>query len=85
VDFAAFEREFGDAVDGVLSRHGLLPNRWILVADVLSDAGSRELVTAASADLRAWDALGMLSYAIERERGAVHHEVAAESGDGDGG
>lgn len=75
------ERDLGDAIGGVLRGHGLMANRWTLVCEVLDDEGQRQLVSFTSSDLRVWDSLGMLGYIHERERGAVHAEVAAERDD----
>ncbi len=77
-DFEAVQREVGEAVAAVLARHGQMPNRWMLVAEVMDTDGERSLETFASQDLRSWDALGMLAFALERERGGVYADVARE-------
>lgn len=80
VDLERVEQDLGDAIGEVLRRHGLMVNRWVLVAEVLNEHGQRELVCFTSTDLRSWDSLGMLGYVLERERGAVHVDVADGGG-----
>ncbi len=77
-DYATVEREMSEAIAAVLARHQSMPNRWVLVVEVMEESGERALETFASQDLRAWDALGMLGFALERERGGVHQGVGED-------
>ncbi|MER5608367.1 hypothetical protein AB0F93_00225 [Micromonospora tulbaghiae] len=79
-DLEQVERELNEAVSAVLNRHKLLTTRWVLVAEVLDEAGQRQCASFVSPDLRVWDSLGMLGFILEREREAVHAAERHEDG-----
>lgn len=77
-DLDAAEKDMDEAVSSVLTKHGLMANRWLLAAEVLEEDGERSLLAMTSPDLRSWDSLGMLGYLIERERAAIHEDYRAD-------
>lgn len=82
-DLARTEQELHEAISEVLTRHGLMVNRWVLVTEVMDREGERALEAFTSPDLRAWDSLGLLHFILERERGAIHAAEAGGLDDGD--
>lgn len=77
-DMAQIQGELHTAISDVLTKHGLYLNRWLLVTEVVEADGDRSLNSFASPDLRAWDSLGMLEFALAQERGALFAEAADE-------
>lgn len=80
-DAAQFEAQLGSTIAQAVSE-GLV-NRWVCLVEVIEDDGTRILLTAGSEDLRAWDTLGMLDYALERERANVAIDYADGEADDD--
>ena len=76
------QQELAEAISSVLTRHGLMTNRWILVTEVIDQDGGRSLGSFSSDDLRAWDTLGMLHYVLEQDKGVIHQDMN-DDGDGD--
>lgn len=70
-DLVQVEKEIGEAIAAVLTRHDLMVNRWVLVSEVFEADGNRKVGAFTSDDLRAWDSLGLLGYILERERAGV--------------
>lgn len=60
---------------------GEMVTRWALIAEVIGPEGDRGVWTMGAEDLQAWETIGMLAYALERERARV---AAAEFDDEDG-
>jgi hypothetical protein len=69
-------QEVGEAVAGVLSRHGEFVQRWtILVDSVGVEDNERGLWLASSPGTMVWDRLGMLMFALQLEQaGALRDE-----------
>jgi hypothetical protein len=79
-DVDDFEQRLGSTIADFLP--DCLVNRWVAVVEVIEDDGNRSLLTATSDDLRAWDTLGMLDWALERERTTVPYYLDSEDDDG---
>jgi hypothetical protein len=76
LDMDALER----VLAGEFSRQGLLLTRFVLVSEQLHADGDQTLNVAHSADLRLWDAAGMLRCAVLDVDARVSAEWAAEPG-----
>ena len=60
---------------------GDMVTRWALVAEVIGPEGDRGVWTMGSEDMQAWETIGMLSYALERERAQVADQEHDDGGD----
>jgi hypothetical protein len=60
-----------DALSGALNDHGDMLVRWALCAEVIDAEGERGLWTLAPEGQKAWDTLGLLTYATQREQAEV--------------
>lgn len=71
-DLAAVEAELAAAIGEVLTRNGMYPNRWMLLAEIVEaegeEAGERANTSFASPGLTAWDSYGLLTHAMTREK-----------------
>jgi hypothetical protein len=69
--------EVREAVEGAISgalhaTDGDMLTRWVLLAEVIEDSGSRAVWCITPEDMKAWDTLGLLTYAQQIEQaGAV--------------
>lgn len=64
------------AVKAALAEQGELATRFVLVAEAVNaEDGKRALYWATSDEIRAWEALGMLEYGVQREKAQI---MAAE-------
>lgn len=70
-DLARVEQELGEAVGAVLTRHGLMPQHWLLLTETaeLSEGDVQPaMMTFASTGITRWDSYGLLKHAITREQ-----------------
>lgn len=82
-DLFQAQAELHDAISDVLSRHGLMANRWLLGAEVLDADGDRAMEAFTSPDMRAWDSLGILGFLDARERAGIVREEIDRDGPGE--
>ncbi len=70
------------AISRVLGSHGELATKWALVVESVGSDGERGLWLAAGADAKAWDTMGLLDYAVQRERAEIlAREIGRRQGD----
>lgn len=63
-----------DAVNAVrnsLTTHGIMATRVVILAETIEPDGSVALWTATDDDLKAWQTLGMLTCAVQREQAGI--------------
>lgn len=77
-DLADVQQELGEAIGAVLTRHGLMANRSLLVVELFDTDGQRRLETFAPDDLREWDYVGMLRTVLVRQEAAITAEFVAD-------
>jgi len=68
------QAELESIVDAAVARMqalGWIPTKTMVLAEVITDDGDREVCIAISRDLRAHDTLGLLHYAVTREVGGI--------------
>lgn len=64
-----------DAADQAMTAAGWLPVKTVVIAEVLADPEARRSVLiSTSADIQAQDTLGLLVYALAREKAHVADE-----------
>lgn len=70
---ARMRAAMADAVQQAIADiyEGNLVTRWIVLAEVIEPEGERALVTTRQEDMRAWDSLGMLTFAVQLEQAAL--------------
>jgi hypothetical protein len=68
----AIERQVSDAINAAIAEHerGMV-TRWISLIEIIDGDGDRALLTTGSEDLRAWDTLGILEFALALERASI--------------
>lgn len=77
--FKRIRRELSDAVAGVLQRHGEMLTKWIVLAEGIgAEDNERGLWMATAEGATAWDSLGMLMHAIQREQASVTAEAVQD-------
>lgn len=57
--------------------------RWVAVAEVIDKDGEKGLYTMTSPDLKAWESLGLLQFALAVETGSVNNGYEKVSEDDD--
>lgn len=70
----------GELVDGL--DPGAFVTRWVIVAEVIDTEGERAVWMDTSDDATPWDTLGLLEYALQRERSAQVVDRMREDDDG---
>lgn len=66
-------------VSGALSDTGLMATRAVVIVEVVEADGSMAVWTAVDPGAKAWETLGLLSFALERERaGFVRRELQGD-------
>jgi hypothetical protein len=68
----AIERDISDAITTAVAEHehGMV-TRWVGIDEIIDDEGERAVLTLASEDVRAWDTIGLLDFALTMERAAL--------------
>ncbi len=61
------ERQIGESISAALRASGEFVNRWVALIETVDEQGRRGIWTATSEGLTAWDSLGMLEFAKQRE------------------
>lgn len=64
-----------DAAAGAIGAQGWVPVNVLVLANVVTENGEREVLIAPSGDIRATDTLGLLHYAVARETAGIAREV----------
>ncbi len=61
----ALEQAIGDAIDRAVGEHekGLV-TKWVALVESVNPDGERGLWTMTSADVKAWDTVGLLQHAL---------------------
>lgn len=67
-----------DAADDAVRARGWVPLRTVVLVEVLTEAGERELCTATSRDLRAQDSISLLGYGLMREQACITRDAIRE-------
>jgi hypothetical protein len=81
-DGEAIERDLHNAVADVLAHHETsMVTKWIILVEVVDEAGDRGMWTFTSPGATAWDSLGMLTYATQMEQ-AQHGRSRGADDDG---
>lgn len=77
----AIERYVGDAINAAVSEHehGMV-TRWVAVLEIIDGEGERAILTLASEDLRQWDSIGMLDFALSNERAGIVRDKLRDDG-----
>lgn len=78
---ARVEQELGEAIGAVLTRHGMMPQHWTLLAEIAEvDEGDVRpaMMTFASLGITRWDSYGLLLTAINREKAEQIRAVLQE-------
>jgi hypothetical protein len=71
-DGEAVERELGDAIASVLSRHEQsITTRWVALVETMNGDGQRGLWTFASDDVTEWDTIGLLTHGLHLQQAAT--------------
>lgn len=52
--------------------------KWIAIMETIEEDGQSALWMLSAEGSRQWDTIGMLTYALERERAAINKENASE-------
>ena len=60
-----------DAAEQAMQALGWMPLKVLVVADVVTPSGERNVATAVSRDMRSYDALGLLHWAVARETAGI--------------
>lgn len=58
-------------VDLVDEEKEVMPTKWILISEYLDEDGNVWIVSAASVHSTVWDRMGLLDFALNREKVAV--------------
>lgn len=69
----------GELIDGL--DPGAFVTRWVVVAEVIDAEGDRAVWMDVSDDAKAWDSLGLLEYALQRERSTLIVDKMREDDD----
>ena len=69
------------AVTEVMSRHGMMVTKWLFLADVIEDAGSRSIVHLSAEQAAPWDNLGLFDYVRAMEYAVVYSNYRGDPGD----
>lgn len=80
-DLARVQQELGEAIGAVLTRHGLMANRTLVISELFHEDGQRTLETFAPDDLREWDYLGMLGTVLARQKAAILADAVLDDGE----
>ena len=67
-----------DAAEDAMRALGWMPIKVLVLADVMMPDGERNVCLAPSSDMRSYDALGLLHYAVARETAGVAGEMQSE-------
>lgn len=67
-----------DAAEEAIRAHGWMPTGAVVLANVITADGEREVCIATSRDIRATETLGLLHYAVARETAGVAREVLGD-------
>ncbi len=65
-----------DGAESAIRAQGWMPSTVIVLANVITQEGEREVCIATSRDIRATDTLGLLHYAVARENAGIARELA---------
>lgn len=61
----ALRGDVQDAITAAMLKHGDMVTRWVVVAEVFESTGERGLWAFTAEDMKAWETLGMLTYAAQ--------------------
>lgn len=64
-----------DAAETAMRALGWMPIKALVLADVVMPDGVRNVCIATSSDMRSYDSLGLLHYAVARETAGIGREV----------
>jgi hypothetical protein len=79
VDGVEVERLIGEAIERVLGEHGEYAAKWVAIVETVGTAdGERGLWAFTSENLKAWDTLGLLGHALERQRANIYNHRQEE-------
>lgn len=67
-------QSIADAAESAIREQGWLSSSLVVLANVITEEGEREVCIAVSRDIRATDTLGLLHYAIARENAGIARE-----------
>jgi hypothetical protein len=68
------QRRLEAAIPEAFSAEGGFVTRWIVLAETIGPDSERALWTRTSPDLKPWDSVGMLRFAIGIEEAAWHRD-----------
>jgi hypothetical protein len=74
-----YEQKFEAAISDALA--GTLVTRWVVVTELIEQDGERAIYVSSSDDSRTWDIIGMLDYALTRERAAAAYDLMSDADD----
>lgn len=70
--------DLGQAVAEVLSKHGQMATRWVVLVEVIEGDGNRGLWIEAPEDMRQWETLGLLEFARAHECAKMTNDYRGE-------
>ncbi len=80
-DLAHIEQELGEAIGAVLTSHGMMPQHWTLLMEIVEVAEGEvrpAMMTFASPGITRWDSYGLLMDALTREKAEQIRSVLEE-------
>lgn len=72
-------QRLADAADAAARALGWVPLKALVLMEVLTDDGEREVAMATSRDLRVQDSLGLLHFAVARENAGIVRDALDDS------
>lgn len=67
----------GNAIAQVMFEQDEMVTRWISIVEIIDANGTKMLWTLAPQEMRAWDSLGLLNFAIQMEQSRSTNEGGA--------
>ena len=67
-----------DAAEGAIAAQGWMSTGVIVLANVITAEGAREVCIAVSRDIHSSETLGLLHYAVAREAAGIAREVLGD-------
>lgn len=65
----------GNAIAQVMFENDEMVTRWISIVEIVDANGTKMLWTLAPQEMRSWDSLGLLSFAIQLEQSRSVNEL----------